>query len=132
MLCVWFLTRLCPRWILSTSLTGDGLARLHAAGRTYALRQKNTSNALMILASADAYAAATATEGDEPDGNHLALDPPLAAIATLHETVELVEEKPKPASADDTATSAAATPQPKPAATALARGKWHEKFGRGR
>jgi hypothetical protein len=47
--------------------------------------------------------------------------PTVSAIATVHETVELIEEK-EPATSSQT---------PKPGA-ASARGKWHEKFGRTR
>ncbi|KAL1888840.1 hypothetical protein Sste5346_009318 [Sporothrix stenoceras] len=96
------------RWSLSSS-SSDGLARLRAAGKTYALRQKNTSNALVLL-----QATALPTDGE--------LKPTVSAIATVHETVELVEEK------EDSAT---ASQQAKPVA-APARGKWHEKFGRTR
>lgn len=71
-------------------------------GKTYSLRQKNTSNSLMILQSASA--AETALLGSTPG---------LGAIATVHETVELVLEEGE-------------APAPR------VRGKWHEKFGRGR
>ncbi|KAK4448026.1 hypothetical protein QBC34DRAFT_407999 [Podospora aff. communis PSN243] len=66
-------------------------------GKTYSLRQKNTSNALILLQTTDKTA---------PNAG-------LDAIATVHETVELVPEEGE-------------APAPR------ARGKWHEKFGRGR
>ena len=58
------------------------------------MRQKNTSNALVLLRSTGQT---------------------LTAVSTVHETVELLEEKEAPA---------AAAPKPK--------NKWHEKFGRTR
>lgn len=65
-------------------------------GRTWSLLQKNTSNALILLRA-------------NPQ------DQSLSAVATVHETVELVPE----------AQSAAAP-------TSVVRGKWHEKFGKTR
>lgn len=59
--------------------------------------------------------------GAESDANGGLPKPTVSAIATVHETVELIEEK-------EPATSSQA---PKPVA-APARGKWHEKFGRTR
>jgi sister chromatid cohesion protein DCC1 len=69
---------------------------------TYSLRQKNTSNALILLEP-------TGTGTGIGEGAGLGL----RAIATLHETIELVAE-------------AGEAPAPR------AKGKWHEKFGRGR
>ncbi|KAK0620230.1 hypothetical protein B0T14DRAFT_496805 [Immersiella caudata] len=66
-------------------------------GKTYSLRQKNTSNALILLQT---------TEEGAPNAG-------LDAITTVHETVELIPEEGE-------------APAPR------ARGKWHEKFGRGR
>ncbi len=74
-------------------------ALLKTPSKTYSLRQKNTSNALILLTP---IVASDTTPG-------------LNAIATVHETIELVSEA-----------EAAAEAAPKP------RGKWHEKFGRGR
>ncbi|ROW02103.1 hypothetical protein VSDG_02502 [Cytospora chrysosperma] len=65
-------------------------------GRTWSLRQKNTSNALILLRA---------------DSHSHSLD----AVATLHDTVELVPEA-----------EAAAAP------VLVAKGKWHERFGRTR
>jgi hypothetical protein len=70
-------------------------------GRTWSLRQKNTSNALILLRASRAGAA----------GHSHSLD----AVATLHDTVELVPEA-----------EAAAAP------VLVAKGKWHERFGRTR
>ncbi|KAJ9136473.1 hypothetical protein NKR23_g9877 [Pleurostoma richardsiae] len=85
---------------------------LRTPGKTYSLRQKNTSNALMLLSVAEE--APPASSGGElaeisQVGVHV--------IATMHETVELVPE----AAGGDSAAPAAP-----------ARGKWHERFGRGR
>lgn len=63
--------------------------------KTWSLRQKNTSNALILLQT-------TATQT-------------LEAIATVHETIELVPEAEK-----------AAVP------TVAVKGKWHERFGKTR
>ena len=85
-----------------TSLTlhpSPAAALLKTPSKTYSLRQKNTSNALILLVP-------TVTSDAAPG---------LSAIATVHETIELVPEA-----------EAAAEAAPKP------RGKWHEKFGRGR
>ena len=85
-----------------TSLTlhpSPAAALLKTPSKTYSLRQKNTSNALILLMP-------TVTSDAAPG---------LSAIATVHETIELVPEA-----------EAAAEAAPKP------RGKWHEKFGRGR
>ncbi|KAK4248302.1 hypothetical protein C7999DRAFT_40446 [Corynascus novoguineensis] len=82
-------------------------ALLKTPSATYSLRQKNTSNALILLTPTASPASGRADEG-----------PPaarLSTIATVHETIEIVPED-----------GAAAAPAPK------ARGKWHEKFGRGR
>ncbi|KAK2613682.1 hypothetical protein N8I77_000575 [Diaporthe amygdali] len=72
--------------------------------RTWSLRQKNTSNALILL-----QASSGSGSGEGSDG------PSLSTVATLHETVELVPE----------AESAAAP-------VVAAKGKWHEKFGKTR
>ncbi|CAK7270082.1 hypothetical protein SEPCBS57363_003921 [Sporothrix epigloea] len=101
-------------WSLSSS--ADGLAQLRAAGRTYALRQKNTSNALVLL---KATKVASPVSGPSSPGasSHDSFESTVSVIATVHETVELVEEK------EPSSTHAPKTP------AAPARGKWHEKFG---
>ena len=78
------------------------------AGKTYALRQKNTSNSLVLLHAA----AAAAAEGG------------LTAVATVHETVELVAVEEGEGQGKH-AGRTGGTGKP-------LRGKWHEKFGRGR
>lgn len=85
----------------ATVAPAAALLRTPDGTKTWSLRQKNTSNALILL-HADPAAGA------------------LAAVATLHDTVELV---PEAASAPNAAAPAAAIP---------ARGKWHERFGRTR
>lgn len=67
------------------------------------MRQKNTSNALILLLPITT----ASPEAPIPE-------PGLGAIATLHETIELM--------AEDLNTAPAAA----------VRGKWHEKFGRDR
>lgn len=75
--------------------------------KTWSLRQKNTSNALILLqASGPGH-----SPGHSPGQDSAAL----STVATLHETVELVPE----------AESAAAP-------VVAAKGKWHEKFGKTR
>lgn len=76
---------------------------LKTADKTYSLRQKNTSNALILLSVAEQQQDSTKF----PEAG-------LAAIATVHDTIELVAES------RDTA--------PVPAA----KGKWHERFGKSR
>jgi hypothetical protein len=66
-------------------------ALLRAGDQVFSLRQKNTSNALILLAAVG--------------------ESSLGAIATLHETVELV-------------------PETGGTGAAPAKGKWHERFGR--
>lgn len=83
----------------SSTTTAAALLRTPDGTKTWSLRQKNTSNALILL-HADPAAAS------------------LAAVATLHDTVELVPE-----TASEPNAAAAAAP---------ARGKWHERFGRTR
>lgn len=80
-------------------------ALLKSPDRTYSLRQKNTSNSVILLAPLD---------------SSTAPNPGIAAISTIHETVEL-EIVPENA--------AAATGQLKNTGS---RGKWHEMFGKGR
>lgn len=78
-------------------------ALLKTADKTWSLRQKNTSNALIILKPSTASQASA--EISQPGIN---------AIATVHETIELVPE------------SSDSAPVPAP------KGKWHERFGRSR
>ncbi|KAI1381854.1 hypothetical protein F4677DRAFT_399921 [Hypoxylon crocopeplum] len=78
-------------------------AIVKSGSQSWALRQKNTSNALILLKSSEE-TASTSSQIQEAG---------LKAIATVHDTVELVSE-----------------PTGKP--TPVARGKWHEKFARGR
>ncbi|EHK17916.1 uncharacterized protein TRIVIDRAFT_67141 [Trichoderma virens Gv29-8] len=75
-------------------------ALLKTPDRTYALRQKNTSNSVILLSPT-------------PDQG-------MAAISTIHETVEL-ELVPQA-----TSTSGG------PLKNTGSRGKWHEMFGKGR
>ncbi|KAI1767275.1 hypothetical protein GGR53DRAFT_482802 [Hypoxylon sp. FL1150] len=78
-------------------------AIIKSGTQSWGLRQKNTSNALMLLKS---------SEGTTPASSQIA-SPSLRAIATVHDTIELVPES-----------SAKTAP--------VARGKWHERFARGR
>lgn len=83
-------------------------ALLRTADKTYALRQKNTSNALIILTPH------IATPSVPEDG--------LALISTIRETVDLEAVK-------DPAT----VPQPaENSKDTGSKGKWHERFGRNR
>ncbi|KAH7369275.1 hypothetical protein B0T11DRAFT_278521 [Plectosphaerella cucumerina] len=84
----------------SAQLSVDG-------GQTYALQQKNTSNALFLLApTASIDAPPSEDPSDEPTEGGMTI------LATLHETIELIVQAP--------------TQQQK------AKGKWHERFGRNR
>ena len=77
---------------------------LRTPDKSYALRQKNTSNGLFLLA---------------PCANASAPEQKLASVATIHETVELDVVPEHPVHVDRLADTGS-------------RGKWHEKFGRGR
>ncbi|KAH6634824.1 hypothetical protein B0J18DRAFT_417259 [Chaetomium sp. MPI-SDFR-AT-0129] len=109
-----------PRLTLHPSTSA---ALLKTPLKTYSLRQKNTSNALILLApTTTTTIGIPTTAAPDTDGNDGADKDPspiaragISTIATVHETVELVPEA-----------EAAAAP------AAKARGKWHEKFGRGR
>lgn len=88
-----------PSATTTATTTPAALLRTPDGSKTWSLRQKNTSNALILL------------RADASSGGAL------HAVATLHETVELVPEQQQ-------ATRAAAQAAPK--------GKWHERFGRTR
>ncbi|KAK0636664.1 hypothetical protein B0T17DRAFT_484942 [Bombardia bombarda] len=95
-------------------------ALLKTPNKTYSLRQKNTSNALMLLSTAqmrspDAGPTQDQQTGSSPGEPATGTVCGLRAIATVHETIDLVPE-----------TEEAAAP------AAVARGKWHEKFARTR
>ncbi|KAL6872810.1 hypothetical protein J3F83DRAFT_731076 [Trichoderma novae-zelandiae] len=79
-------------------------ALLKTPDRTYSLRQKNTSNSVMLLS---------------PSISPTSQDQGIAAISTIHETVEL-----------ELVPQAVATGGP--LKNTGSRGKWHEKFGKGR
>ncbi|KAL2257599.1 hypothetical protein VTK26DRAFT_9422 [Humicola hyalothermophila] len=89
-------------------------ALLKTPSKTYSLRQKNTSNSLILLTPnlSSSSSHSSSNEDEATTIPSIGLD----AIATLHETIELVPE----------AAGDAPAPAPKP------RGKWHEKFGRAR
>jgi hypothetical protein len=90
---------------LSLQSSESGVAVLVTPEKRYALRQKNTSNALMVLAPSQAPSSSPG------------LVPGLEVVATVHDTVELVPES---GSTKDSSSSAGT------------RGKWHEKFSKGR
>ncbi|KAI0175840.1 hypothetical protein GGR52DRAFT_332202 [Hypoxylon sp. FL1284] len=79
-------------------------AIIKSGAQSWSLRQKNTSNALIVLRSCDATPSLSSSQITGPS---------LKAVATVHDTVELVAES-----------AAKAAP--------VARGKWHERFARGR
>ncbi|KAK8051961.1 hypothetical protein PG993_003346 [Apiospora rasikravindrae] len=81
-------------------------------GQTWGLRQKNTSNALILLAPAPASSSSSSGDASDPAAQPGATE--LKVISTIHESVELL--------LDTTGETA------KP----VARGKWHEKFARTR
>ncbi|KEY74334.1 hypothetical protein S7711_00491 [Stachybotrys chartarum IBT 7711] len=80
----------------------DTAAVLRTPNKAYSLRQKNTSNALMLLSPHNS--------SDSPEQT-------LAAISTIHETVELEEYR---------------EPEKKEAPKTKLSGKWHERFGKTR
>ncbi|KAI0380144.1 hypothetical protein F5Y04DRAFT_258378 [Hypomontagnella monticulosa] len=77
-------------------------AILRNGAQSWALRQKNTSNALILLEPSEE----TSPSSQMPEST-------LKAIATIHDTIELVVES-------------------KGTAAPVAKGKWHERFARGR
>lgn len=81
-------------------------ALLKTPDRTYSLRQKNTSNSVILLS---------------PCASSASPEQGMAAISTIRETVELELVPDRPA--------AAASGQLKNTGS---RGKWHEMFGKGR
>jgi len=81
--------------------SGPTSAVLKTPTQSWGLRQKNTSNALILL-----QAEAGAFSSEIPAQR-------LKTISTLHDTIELVTE-------------------PSAQAASAARGKWHEKFAKGR
>lgn len=92
---------------LTSSLTlesSDTSAILRTPDRTYTLRQKNTSNALCLLSTRQS---ADSTE------------PHVAIVATVHETVDLDPVHEPPGRGDGLIDTGS-------------RGKWHERFGKGR
>ncbi|KAI5463511.1 hypothetical protein BGZ63DRAFT_194298 [Mariannaea sp. PMI_226] len=86
--------------------SSDSSALLKTPSKTYALRQKNTSNALMLLQPH--------SDPDTPEQG-------IAIVSTIHETVELEPVIDKTAGSGGNATT-----------NAGAKGKWHERFGRSR
>ncbi|ORY58174.1 uncharacterized protein BCR38DRAFT_77744 [Pseudomassariella vexata] len=88
-----------PVLTLESSTTS---AVLKHGSQTWSLRQKNTSNALMLLSPCET----AASSSDIPQAG-------LKIISTVHDMVELTTEG-----------ASGAAP--------VARGKWHEMFARGR
>ncbi|KAJ4327836.1 hypothetical protein N0V84_001798 [Fusarium piperis] len=86
--------------------SSDTSALLKTPSKTYALRQKNTSNAIMLLSP-------TPSTQENPEQG-------ISIVSTIRETVEL-EVVP------DKTTSGAATKS-----LGGPKGKWHERFGRNR
>jgi hypothetical protein len=87
-------------------------AILKTPDRNYTMRQRNTSNSLILVSPA-----LSNFESDTPPGIPVE---GLKVIATLHEMIELTVE----------------VSQPPPGGSGVShtgsRGKWHEKFGKGR
>ncbi|KAI1336937.1 hypothetical protein F5Y15DRAFT_191452 [Xylariaceae sp. FL0016] len=79
-------------------------AVLKTGTQSWSLRQKNTSNALILLKPTTT---ATSSSSSQIQVSNV------SAIATIHDTIELVTE-------------------PIDKVVPVARGKWHEKFARGR
>ncbi|KAI1143113.1 hypothetical protein F5Y05DRAFT_367525 [Hypoxylon sp. FL0543] len=78
-------------------------AILKCGTQSWGLRQKNTSNALILLKSSD---------GTNSSSSQIS-EGTLKTIATVRDTIELVSE-------------------PTEKTAPVSRGKWHEKFARGR
>ncbi|KAL5601080.1 hypothetical protein BROUX41_005907 [Berkeleyomyces rouxiae] len=95
-----------------------GSAVLRSPDQKYTLRQRNTSNSIILVApkDRDEQLGPAASDGQAADGIENTPKPGLTAFATLHESIELIRE-----SSDK--------PAAKPANSV---GKWHERFGRNR
>ncbi|KAH7275140.1 hypothetical protein B0J15DRAFT_4525 [Fusarium solani] len=88
--------------------SSDTSALLKTPSKTYALRQKNTSNALMLLSP-------TPSTPENPEQG-------ISIVSTIRETVELEVVPDKTAGTSGGATKSLGG----------AKGKWHERFGRNR
>lgn len=86
--------------------SSDTSAVIKTPTKTYALRQKNTSNAMMLLSPTP-----------PPSSSDGPVELGISIISTIKETVEL----------DTVPDKAADAPK-----TMAGKGKWHEKFGRNR
>ncbi|OLN98014.1 hypothetical protein CCHL11_06850 [Colletotrichum chlorophyti] len=82
-------------------------ALLKTPDKTYKLLQKNTSNSLILLEP----------RGTAPSISDIPING-LGAVATIHETIELVAQTEQPTISNLKNTGS--------------KGKWHEKFGAGR
>lgn len=82
-------------------------ALLKTPDKTYKLLQKNTSNSLILLTP----------HSSAPEPSAIPVSG-LAAVATIHETIELVAQA-EPQTISNLKNTGS-------------KGKWHEKFGRGR
>ncbi|PQE10165.1 sister chromatid cohesion DCC1 protein [Rutstroemia sp. NJR-2017a WRK4] len=102
----------------SLTITSSPLPPHHAHlsvsnGKTYLLRQKNTSNPIMILSPSTTFP--STEDGHEDDGDSFVPRPAVTRIASVEDTIELIEkqegaEKEKPVKVN----------------------KWHEKFAKSR
>ncbi|KAI8685600.1 hypothetical protein NCS55_00232900 [Fusarium keratoplasticum] len=88
--------------------SSDTSALLKTPSKTYALRQKNTSNAFMLLSP-------TPSTPENPEQG-------ISIVSTIRETVELEVVPDKSAGTSGGATKSLGG----------AKGKWHERFGRNR
>ncbi|UPK97297.1 hypothetical protein LCI18_008232 [Fusarium solani-melongenae] len=88
--------------------SSDTSALLKTPSKTYALRQKNTSNAFMLLSP-------TSSTPDNPEQG-------ISIVSTIRETIELEVVPDKTARTSGGATKSLGG----------AKGKWHERFGRSR
>lgn len=92
--------------VLSLTLeSSDDVAVLRTPDKTYAMRQKNTSNALILL---------------KPGGANGGIE----AAGTVHETVELDAVTDRTQGGSDSV--------PGGMRHTGSKGKWHERFGKGR
>ncbi|KAM3069379.1 hypothetical protein ACMFMG_005484 [Clarireedia jacksonii] len=82
-------------------------------GKTYMLRQKNTSNPIMILSPSTTFP--SDEDGHEDDKDSFVPRPAVTRIASVEDTIELIEKE-----------EGAAKEKP------VKINKWHEKFAKGR
>ncbi|PHH51305.1 hypothetical protein CFIMG_005185RA [Ceratocystis fimbriata CBS 114723] len=110
-----------PTLYLETSPT-TGLAVLRSPEHIYTLRQRNTSNSIILTQPTDHTVRNRSIDSDDQERDVSASPQKqgITAFATIHESIELIRQ-----ASDKPSDKAAAKP-------AVSMGKWHERFGKTR